>query len=156
MLEMTIPGRGKVTLNNIVLDLNGTLTVDGELAEDTVSLLNKISDFLNVYILTADTLGSAAKLKGRLKAEVRVLNGEDVGLAKAETIERLGAENSLAVGNGDNDVAMLKKAAIAVAVLEEEGCSMKALQSADLLVKSIDDALMLVLKPQRLVAGLRS
>ena len=88
--------------------------------------------------------------------DIRILSGENVGAAKAEIIEWLGAASAIAVGNGDNDVAMLQKAIISIAVLGSEGCSVKALQSADLLVKDINDALMMVLTPQRLVAGLRS
>ena len=155
MLSLTIPGRGEVNLSNIILDLNGTLTVDGQIAANTVSLLNRVSEQLQVYVLTADTLGSAAKLKEELQADIRSFAGENISAAKAVFLEQLGAESTMAVGNGDNDAAMLKKAAIGIVVLGPEGCSIKALQNADLLVKDIDDALMLVLRTQRLIADLR-
>ncbi len=155
MLNLTIPGRGEINISNIILDLNGTLTVDGQIAGSTVSLLNRVSKQFQVYVLTADTLGSAAKLKDELQADIRVLAGESISAAKALVLEQLGAESTMAVGNGDNDLAMLKKAAIGIAVLGPEGCSIKALQNADLLVKDINDALMLLLKPQRLIASLR-
>ncbi|NLX90847.1 MAG: ATPase P [Firmicutes bacterium] len=155
MLSLTIPGRGEVNLSNIILDLNGTLTVDGQIAANTVSLLNRVSEQLQVYVLTADTLGSAAKLKEELQADIRLFAGENISAAKAVFLEQLGAESTMAVGNGDNDAAMLKKAAIGIVVLGPEGCSIKALQNADLLVKDIDDALMLVLRTQRLIADLR-
>ncbi len=156
MLKLEIPGRGAYVFKNLLLDLNGTLAVDGELAAETLSLLNQAGEILQVHILTADTWGRAAELKQKLKGEIHVFAGENIGAAKAEFIDRLGPEATIAVGNGDNDAAMLRKAAIAIAVLGTEGCSVRALQCADLFVKEIRDALMLILKPRRLLAGLRS
>ena len=155
MLDLSIPGKGKVIIKKIVLDLNGTLTTDGELAPETITILSEVSKILQVYILTADTLGSAAGLKHDLKINIQVLEGANIGAAKAEIVDNLGPETLIAVGNGNNDADMLKKAVVGIAVLGTEGCSVKALQNADLLVKSIDDALTMILKPQRLIAGLR-
>jgi soluble P-type ATPase len=61
----------------------------------------------------------------------------------------------MAIGNGVNDVAMLERAAIGIAVLGPGGYAAEALRSADLPVKSIDDALCMVTKPRRLIATLR-
>jgi hypothetical protein len=50
-----------------VLDFNGTLAVDGIINKNTFFLLKKAAAFLEVHILTADTLGSAAKLNRLFK-----------------------------------------------------------------------------------------
>jgi soluble P-type ATPase len=50
---------------------------------------------------------------------------------------------------------MLRAAAVGVAVLQEEGTSMAALQGADVVVPGINAALELLLEPQRLIATLR-
>jgi soluble P-type ATPase len=58
-------------------------------------------------------------------------------------------------GNGGNDVAMLRVAAIGVAILAGEGVAIEALQAADVLALGPVDAIDLVLKPKRLIATLR-
>jgi P-type E1-E2 ATPase len=154
-LELKIPGRGTVKLTKIVFDLNGTLTVDGKLHEKTLSLLKKVADILEVFILTADTLGSARQIGLESNIHLRVVSGENTSAAKVNFLELSGPAETMAVGNGANDVGMLKKAEIGIAVLGPEGCALEALRAAELVVNDIDDALLMVLKPQRLLASLR-
>jgi soluble P-type ATPase len=61
----------------------------------------------------------------------------------------------IAFGNGRNDVAMLRVAAIGVAILAGEGVAIDALQAADVLALGPVDAIDLVLKPKRLISTLR-
>ncbi|RJR16835.1 MAG: hypothetical protein C4582_14160 [Desulfobacteraceae bacterium] len=86
-LKLEIPGKGIVKLTKIVLDLNGTLTVDGKLHEKTLSLLNKAADILEVYILTADTLGSAIQIGQEINVNVQIVSGESTSAAKADFVE---------------------------------------------------------------------
>lgn len=60
-----------------------------------------------------------------------------------------------AVGNGANDAAMLREAALGIAVLGPEGLAAEALLAADVLVRDVRDALDLLLQPERLVATWR-
>jgi len=53
------------------------------------------------------------------------------------------------------DRLMLANAALSILVLEREGCSVKALNESDILVRGIHDALDLLLNPVRLKATLR-
>ena len=154
-LELKIPGRGAVKFTKVIFDLNGTLTVDGELHEKSLSLLKKVSEVLEVYILTADTLGSALKIGRENKINVQIVSGENTSAAKIDFIESAGPAETMAVGNGANDVGMLGKAAVGIAVLGPEGCAVEALHAADLVAKNIDAALCMILKPQRLIATLR-
>jgi soluble P-type ATPase len=50
---------------------------------------------------------------------------------------------------------MLKTAGIGIALLGDEGCSKDTLFSADIICKSIDEALSLALETKRLIATLR-
>ena len=61
----------------------------------------------------------------------------------------------MAIGNGSNDVLMLKEAALGIGVIGEEGCSKEILKEADFIVKNITDALSALLHPERIVATLR-
>ena len=80
----------------------------------------------------------------------RVLPGQE-SKQKRELLKRLGAEQAVAIGNGRNDADMLQEAALGIAVLGPGGLSADALQSADILVADVCDALDLLLQPQRLV-----
>jgi soluble P-type ATPase len=61
----------------------------------------------------------------------------------------------VAIGNGNNDQIILKEAALGIAVLGDEGVAASAMKSADIVVKSIHNALDLFLKPKRLIATLK-
>jgi soluble P-type ATPase len=155
MVELEIPGFGLVRLEHLVTDFTGTLSVDGKLIPGIKERLNKISEFLKIHVLTADTFGKAKEALSGINCKIHILQGKDQDLQKEEFIKNLGADKVIAFGNGNNDRKMLKVAKIGVAVLLEEGCSVEALCSADILVKSILDGLDLLLNPLRLKATLR-
>ena len=71
-------------------------------------------------------------------------------------MQQLGPASVIAFGNGANDSAMLRLAAVGVAVLIAEGVAASTLQSADVLTTSPIDAIQLVLHPKRLIATLRN
>ena len=155
MFEIDIPGFGFVRLEHLVSDFTGTLSVDGKLLPGVKEHVNKIAEFLKVYILTADTFGKArAELKG-INCEIHILEGKDHDIQKEEYIKKLGAGSVVAFGNGNNDRKMLNAANIGIAVCLNEGCSKDAIASADVFVISIIDALDLLLHPKRLKATLR-
>lgn len=155
VFELDIPGFGLVRLEHLVSDYTGTLSVDGKLSKGVRERLNKISEFLNIHILTADTFGMArAELEG-IDCDIRILDGENHDVQKEEYVSKLGAQNVIALGNGNNDRRMLKTARIGVAVCLSEGCASDAVRAADILVASITDGLDLLLEPRRLKATLR-
>ncbi|WP_027717289.1 HAD family hydrolase [Desulfovirgula thermocuniculi] len=155
MLAVEIPGRGRLELEHLVLDFNGTMACDGKLLPGVEERLNALADVLTVHILTADTFGTAAQACRGIKATVHVLEpGEGAG-QKERFIARLGPERTVTVGNGTNDTLMLGKAALGIIVLGPEGTSVKALLAADVVVSNICDGLDLLLHPKRLVATLR-
>lgn len=155
MLELDIPGFGFVRLEHLVSDFTGTLSVDGKLISGVKGRLNKISEIMKVHILTADTFGKArAELEG-IDCEIQILKGENHDIQKEEYVRMLGAEGVVALGNGNNDRRMLKAAKIGIAVCLNEGCSVDAIKSADVLVNSPIDALELLFNPKRLKATLR-
>lgn len=155
MLHIEIPGSAPLAVRYLVLDLNGTLAVDGRVRERTRELINQVAESVEVYVLTADTGGEAERVSRCLDAALITVSGSDTGAAKASFLDGLGAEGVVAVGNGLNDRLMLEKAALGILVLGAEGCAAAALGAADVLVRDIDDALQMLLKPRRLKATLR-
>jgi P-type E1-E2 ATPase len=155
MLELIIPGFGEVKIKNVVFDLNGTLAVDGLISDETRRQLKEVAKVLELYVLTADTHGTFNKEAEGLPVTGRITSKAIAAEEKLALVEELGAEQTIAVGNGNNDILMLKTAAIGIAVMGEEGASSQAIASADLVVKTTTDALNLLLYPKRLIASLR-
>jgi soluble P-type ATPase len=155
MIELDIPGRGLLQLRYLVLDVNGTLAVDGSLLEGIIRRISWIRDRLEVHLVTADTHGLQTIIDRQLNLEaVRLQRGEEA-LQKEDFIRRLGAESVVAIGQGANDARMLKAAALGICILSPEGASVETLLAADLVVPDIFSAFDLLDKPLRVVASLR-
>jgi P-type E1-E2 ATPase len=156
VIELNIPGRGTVRLLHLVTDVNGTLAVDGRLIDGLAHRISGMRDRLELHMLTADTHGKQTRIDERLNlTAVRVRPGDEPE-QKAAYVRRLGAGGVVAIGQGANDAAMLKEAAIGICVMSAEGAAVNALLAADLVVPDILTAFDLLEKPLRLVASLRS
>jgi soluble P-type ATPase len=155
MININIPGWGNMEIDNIVLDMNGTIATDGIIPSEVKEKINSLSGGVKIYILTADTQGTAGEESSDVKAELLKVSEEDSAEIKLEVMESLDPTRTVAIGNGSNDHLILKEAALSIAVLGNEGASFSAIKNADILVKDISDALDLFLKPKRLIATLR-
>lgn len=152
-LELDIPGRGRLALEHLVLDVNGTLTDRESIVDGVAERLHALGELLAITILSADTYGSLEAVAGRLGvAAQRVAAGSE----KAEAVVALGAERCAAIGNGRNDAAMLEAAALGIVVIGREGAAGVTVGAADVVCCSIVDALDLLLDVDPLVATLRA
>lgn len=155
MLSVSIPGRGHLELQHLVLDVNGTLAVDGVLIEGIAERLERLRDCLEIHMITADTHGKQAQIDQQLGITARRMEPSDERYQKFAFVNTLGHQHTVAIGNGSNDAWMLQGAALGIAVLGAEGLSGDAAHAADIIAPSIIDALDLLLIPKRLVATLR-
>lgn len=155
MIEVVISGRGALQVEHVVLDVNGTIASDGVLLEGVAEQLASLRDQVSVHLLTADTHGGQAAIDAELGFEAERVKPGDESAQKAAFVRALGAEGTVAIGNGANDAGMLAEAAVGIAVLGEEGLCVETLNAADVVVRDIHDGLALLLKPRRLVATLR-
>lgn len=156
MLIYDIPGTGEIKIENVVFDYNGTIAVDGKLIENVKEYLIELKNFANVYILTADTYGTVKSECSSLGIDVKTFPKENAGSFKKEIVEGLDAKSTICVGNGVNDIEMFKICGISIATIEGEGCSGKLLAYTDIAVKSIGDAIELILSKDRMKATLRN
>ncbi len=155
MIELTIPGRGSLRLQHLVMDLNGTLAIDGVLIEGVSKRIAALRDRLTIHMLTADTHGRQSLIEQQLGlTAIRIPPGRETE-QKAAYVRSLGAESVAAVGQGANDAAMLQAAGLGICVLSPEGVAIETLTGADLLVPSIHAAFDLLDKPLRIIASLR-
>jgi P-type E1-E2 ATPase len=156
MLSLEIPGFGKVDIKSLVMDLNGTLGLEGAPDEGTIERLRGLSETLELIVLTADTHGRAKDLPTDFGMRVERLSPGHEDEQKEAFVRKIGADTTLTLGNGNNDVRMLKAARIGICVIGGEGVAVPAMLNANIVVHNIHHALDLLLKPKRLLATLRS
>jgi len=155
LIKIDIPGWGNMDIENIVLDLNGTIATDGKIPFEIKEKIKSFSEKVKIYVLTADTQGTASVEISDMEVELVKVSEKDSAEVKLRVLESLDPTSTVAIGNGNNDQLILKEAALGIAVLGDEGISVSAMRNADIVVKNISDALDLFLKPKRLIATLR-
>ena len=156
MIEVAIPGDGRLRLGFLVLDYNGTLACNGILLDGVAERLIALSKHLSIHVVTADTFGTVETALKGLPCIVRVLPQTGQNHAKMAYVSQLGRNETVCIGNGRNDRLMLQAAALGIGVVGPEGAAADALQASDVVAPSIQSALDLLLNPLRLVATLRS
>jgi soluble P-type ATPase len=155
VIRLEIPGSGFLELEHFVTDFSGTLSEDGTLLPEIKDKLNDLSGKLKIHVLTSDTFGRAKKELEGVNCTLHVLEGKGHTIQKEKYVINLGADKVVAFGNGNNDALMLMAARLGIAVCLKEGCSRKAIEASQILVKSSIDAIDLLLSPKRLIATLR-
>ncbi len=156
MIEIHIPGYKKLDIKYLTIDFNGTIAEDGELIAGVPTLINALSEDLKIYILSADTYGNVREMTKNLECEVKVISEQNQAYTKQQFVRQLGSQNVVAIGNGRNDQLMLEESALGIAVIQKEGGAVGAINSADLVMNNIIDALGCLVYPIRLVASLRA
>lgn len=156
MIEISIPGFGEVKIAHIVMDYNGTMACDGIVFEGLKSLVEILSNQVELHVITADTFGIAEEQLKDFPVTRSILPESSQDKAKLMYVEQLGCDNCVAIGNGRNDRAMLDAAKIGIVLLQEEGAAVKSVMAADIMCRDIRSALSLFTEHKRLTATLRS
>ncbi len=147
---INIPNYKSINAKTVVFDLNGTLAVDGKVDKETKEALNNLNKKYNIVILTADTFGTVIKEFDGYNVSIEIIKNTEEKMNKAkEYMPYIG------VGNGNNDIDMFKNAELGIAVIGKEGCSVKTMLSADIVVNNIMDAINLLSNEKRMIATLR-
>ena len=151
---IAVPGWGSVELENLVLDLNGTLTESGDFIPGVVDYLENLkAEGFKIYILYGDTRGTLEHvLPGSLEIEPVVTR---TAQEKRAFVESIGAEHTVCVGNGNIDVEMFKVAKLSICTIQAEGATTQAMLQADIVVTHIKHAFEILLDPRKLIATLR-
>jgi P-type E1-E2 ATPase len=155
MLQLTIPGHGELNIQHLVTDVNGTLAIDGILPDGLAKSVGLLRDRLQIHLLTADTHGCQAFIDQQLNLTAVRIRGGNEAEQKADYVRKLGADTVVAIGQGANDAAMLKAAALGICVMSQEGVAVETLLAADLLMPDIFAVFDLFDHPLRILASLR-
>ena len=152
---INIPGYKELNLTTLLLDYNGTIATDGSISETVKHRLYNLSKDFDIYVLTADTHGTACKQCEDIPVTVHTFPVGNAADYKEEIINKLNGEKCVALGNGRNDIKMFRKAALSIAIMDTEGMCAGLLFESDICVTSIEDGLDLLLNPKRIIADLR-
>jgi P-type E1-E2 ATPase len=152
-ITISLPGHRPILIKHLIFDFNGTLANNGILMSGAAERLEELSKYAQLHVLTSDTFETARGQLDGLPLAVQIVK---TGKEKAQFVTSIGARYCAVIGNGTNDMAMFKRAALSVAVVGPEGLSAPLLQKATLVVLDVVDALELFANPQKLVATLRA
>lgn len=155
MITISIPDAQTWHLKHLVLDMNGTLALDGRVLPGVKERLDALKTLLDIHLITADTHGGGREAAALLGIQFHRMEPGPGGPQKLALVQALGTDEVVAVGNGMNDAAMLQAAALGIAVQGGEGVAVQALLAADIYVPDIREALDLLLHPDRIRATLR-
>ena len=154
-MVIDIPHFKRFDIRHIVFDYNGTVAKDGQLLDGLSGLFHELAELYTVHVVTADTFGSVAKELEGVDVRLKILASSEHTNEKKDFVESIGAEQCIAIGNGNNDALMLERSGIGIAIVGDEGCSTTALMKSDLVCRNIVEAMELCLHPKRLIASLR-
>lgn len=144
---------GNININTILIDLNGTLSIENQISEETKELVNRLKNLeMNLVILTGDQRGTAAKLAGELGVEfIKCASSEE----KAEAAKKYNRENTASIGNTRIDIGMFENSIISIATLQKEGIHAEILKHVDIVTTSIEDALGLFLDQDSFTSAMK-
>ncbi|MFP4456637.1 MAG: HAD family hydrolase [Clostridia bacterium] len=150
-----VPHFKDMEIKYLVLDFNGTLAYNGRVTNSTKELLKELMLRLEVFVVTADTYGTVKKELSDIDVKYHIISKDNGTNDKEKFVLNLGKENTVAIGNGQNDLRMLKSAEIGICIVGNEGCYIETLIASDIIINDIDNALKLLLDEKKLIATLR-
>lgn len=144
---------GGLQIETIILDLNGTMSVGGEIVPGLRKRLGKLNkQGFKIVFFTGNTRGDADDIANELGIDWAEAQ---TGTAKKAEAEKLDPETCASIGNGLIDLELMKTVKLSVVTLQAEGVHVQTLLASDIVTPTINDALDLFIDPQRLVATLR-
>src|SRR5215469_8001896 len=98
MISLDIPGGTSLHLEHLVLDFNGTLACDGALLPGVRERLERLSQAIQIHVVTADTFNRARTELAGVPCRLCVLGPGEQARAKLEYVQRLGREKTACIG----------------------------------------------------------
>ena len=138
-MKYNVPEVGEIEIKTIILDLNGTLSVNGKIPDGVKERFEKLNNLgIKVVLFTGDQRGTATDLcKEYGISFVRCKSGSE----KEAAMKDYDTETTAAVGNARIDNGTFKHAKVSIATLQSEGIHADILNNVDVIVPSINDAL---------------
>ena len=152
-MKYVIPGQDEVEIKTLILDLNGTLSVGGNIVEGTKKQLFELKGLgFEIIFFTGNTRNDADIIAQDLGIDWKLAKtAED----KKELALKLDPNTCASIGNGLIDIELMKVVKLSIVTLQAEGVHVQTLINSDIVVPTITDALDLFIDSQRLIATMR-
>lgn len=152
-MEYNPTGVGKIELDTIILDLNGTLAVEGKLVTGVADRIKKLKELgFKIFLFTGDQRGTAAIQAAELGIELKYAkNTEEKALCSKEC----NFETTVAIGNARIDIGTFLNSKVRIATLQKEGIHAGIIEHVDIITNSINDALDILINPDSFNATMR-
>lgn len=152
-MKFPIPGTGELTIDTIILDLNGTISVGGQLVDGVKQRLQQLkATGYRIVFFTGNTRNDADDLAAELGIEWRLAKS---AADKAAAAQDFHPDTCASIGNGRIDLDLMKAVKLGIVTLQAEGVQVETLLACDIVIPTITDALDLFLDEDRLIATLR-
>lgn len=140
-------------IKTLVLDLNGTLTVHGQVPGGVHEQIDTLKSLgFRIVLLSGDVRGTAKDIAEQLRIELIMAKNSD---EKELAILKLEPQTCASIGNARIDIGTFKHARVSVLTLQAEGIHAETIQYADIIVPSIQDALSLFIDKKSFEATMR-
>lgn len=152
-LNYEVPGVGTITIDTLVVDSNGTLTVKGEMVPGVVERIHRLQMLgVNVVMISSDQRGNARDLA--LSSGIAYYEASN-SREKEDVLLSLGSQNVAAIGNARIDIGLFVQSIISVATLQSEGIHKDIIDHVDVILPSINDALDFFLDSDTFIATMK-
>ncbi|PKQ64913.1 hypothetical protein BZG02_03435 [Labilibaculum filiforme] len=148
-----VPGVGKIEIDTLVVDSNGTLTVRGEIVPGVIEKIQRLQSFgVNVVMISSDQRGKARELSDATGVAYYEANNSR---EKEDILLSLGSNNVAAIGNARIDIGLFVQSVVSIATLQGEGIHKDIIDHVDVIVPSINDALDFFLDEDTFIATMK-
>jgi len=153
-MKYDFSNQSSIEIKTIVLDLNGTLAVNGQLVVGVAERIERLKNELGfrLILLSGDQRGNGSFIANALGIDFRKANSRE---EKECAILEYDCKTTAAIGNARIDIGTFKQAKIAIATLQGEGIHTGILKEVDIIVPSILDALDLFIDPDSFKATMK-
>lgn len=157
MKKLYIPNFGDILIKNVLFDINGTIQFYGQISKGLIEKFQKIKDIYNVYLISADTRGNLKELANELGVKYIKITPKDITEARAKNykLEKLGKNETIAIGNGNNDSLMINNALLGITIIGSEGATKKTILNSDLIFTNPIDVLDFLMDDKAIIGTLR-
>lgn len=148
-----VPGVGRIEIDTLVVDSNGTLTVRGEIVSGVIERIQRLQSLgVNVVMISSDQRGNA-----RVLAESAGITYYEANNSreKEDILLSLGSKNVGAIGNARIDIGLFVQSVVSVATLQGEGIHKDVIDHVDVIVPSINDALEFFMDENTFIATMK-
>lgn len=149
MILIERSGQEVLEIDHLLIDFEGTLAMDRRVHPKAKDKINLLSKRLKIYIFAKEERERVEDVLRRVRAEIIFLNPGESSKQKLELLKSLGGLRTAVIGNGMDDLSMMKEAALGMVILGKEGASGALIQVAHLVFTNVIDALDFLLKPLR-------